>query len=76
MLRDFLGRRTHVHLTRQRLIPYDRKKSRKKTAQRAPWNTQRQRVSLGADRGAEGVSEGLAEALDVGFLFSFYHDAG
>src|SRR6516164_8209101 len=34
------------------------------------------KASLSADRGAEGVSEGLAEALDVGFVFCFHHDAG
>jgi hypothetical protein len=30
----------------------------------------------GADGGAEGVGEGLREALDVGVMFSFDHDAG
>src|SRR6266850_2085462 len=32
-------------------------------------------VKLGADRGAEGVGEGLAEALDVGVMLGFDHDA-
>jgi len=31
---------------------------------------------LGADGGTEGVGEGLAEALDVGFVFGFDHDTG
>ncbi len=31
---------------------------------------------LRADRGAEGAGEGLAEALDVGVVFGFDHDAG
>jgi hypothetical protein len=31
---------------------------------------------LRTDGGAEGVGEGLAEALDVGFVFGFDHDAG
>ncbi len=30
----------------------------------------------GADGGAESVGEGLAEALDVGVVFGFDHDAG
>src|SRR6266851_10263447 len=30
----------------------------------------------GADGGAQGVGERLAEAVDVGFVFSFDHDAG
>src|ERR1700693_341317 len=34
------------------------------------------RRNLRADRGTEGVGEGLAEALDVGFAFGFDHDAG
>ena len=35
-------------------------------------------IGLGssADGRAEGVGEGLAEALDVGFVFGFDHDAG
>ena len=55
------------------------------------WQLRRERVSevptgigmncgapkaLRADGGAEGVGEGLAEALDVGFVFGFDHDAG
>jgi hypothetical protein len=35
-----------------------------------------ERRGSGADGGAEGVGEGLAEAVDVGFVFSFDHDAG
>jgi hypothetical protein len=31
---------------------------------------------LSADGGAEGVGQGLAEALDVGVVFGFDHDAG
>jgi len=31
---------------------------------------------LGADRRMEGVGKRLAEALDVGFVFGFDHDAG
>jgi hypothetical protein len=34
------------------------------------------RELLGADGGAEGIGQGLAEAVDVGLVFGFDHDAG
>jgi len=34
------------------------------------------RKTSGADGGAKGVRQGLAEALDVGVVFGFDHDAG
>jgi len=41
---------------------------------RTPRSAEKKRLS--ADGGAKGVGEGLAEALDVGFVFGFDHDAG
>src|SRR5258708_2091567 len=43
----------------------------------ATWSTQKagEKARLSADGGAQSVGEGLAEALDIGFVFGFDHDA-
>ncbi len=43
----------------------------------AAWRPQVDRLHLlRTDGGAQGAGEGLAEALDIGFLFGLDHDAG
>src|SRR6266478_3458958 len=64
------------------LTPCNVARTREVPARKKIWLTQGGRRDfaetrkLGADGGAEGVGQGLAETLDVGVVLGFDHDAG
>ena len=57
-------------------VPTSRKKNNNKEDRDNTMERARTKRSLSANRGTDGLGQGLAEALDVGFVFGFYHDAG